>query len=118
MIWHIAVHPDFRRQGIGSQLLKEAEKIAKGKGQNRLEAWTRDDDWVRKWYFKNGFIERESYLHVFIDGGQELNGVIQSNIPQLYPVQVFAHYVGENKEEIRKRFKRVHECCCYEKYLV
>jgi GNAT superfamily N-acetyltransferase len=118
MIWHIAVHPDFHRQGIGSQLFNVAEKIAKDKGLNRLEAWTRDDDWVRRWYAKNGFIERESYLHVYLDGGQELKGIIQSNIRQLYPVQVFAHYVGENKEEIRKRFKRVHECCCYEKYLV
>ena len=44
MIWHVAVHPDYRRRGIGSQLLYEAEKIAKEKGLNRLEAWTRDDN--------------------------------------------------------------------------
>lgn len=29
MIWHIAVHPDFRRKRIGNQLLYEAENIAK-----------------------------------------------------------------------------------------
>ncbi|HDR5105980.1 TPA: GNAT family N-acetyltransferase, partial [Bacillus anthracis] len=44
-----------------------------------------------------------------------IKGVIKSNIDQLYPVQTFAHYTGENKEEIRKQFKRVHDCFCFEK---
>lgn len=115
MIWHVAVHPDYRRRGIGSQLLYEAEKIAKEKGLNRLEAWTRDDKWVNNWYENNKFSNVESYLQVFIDGGDELNGVLKSEIKGLYPVQAFAHYVGEDKENIRKRFKRVHECSCFEK---
>ena len=38
MIWHIAVHPDFRRMKIGNQLLNEAEKLAKELNLNRLEA--------------------------------------------------------------------------------
>ncbi|TXR59148.1 GNAT family N-acetyltransferase, partial [Bacillus sp. AY18-3] len=25
-------------------------------------------------------------------------------------------FTGENKEEIRKQFKRVHDCFCFEKY--
>lgn len=32
MIWHIAIHPDYQRKGIGNKLLKKAEKIAKEKG--------------------------------------------------------------------------------------
>jgi GNAT superfamily N-acetyltransferase len=31
MIWHIAVHPDYQKMGVGHQLLKAAEKRAKGK---------------------------------------------------------------------------------------
>ena len=38
MIWHIAVHPDFRRMKIGNQLLNEAEKLAKELNLNRTEA--------------------------------------------------------------------------------
>ncbi len=115
MIWHIAVHPDFRRRGIGNKLLLEAEKLSIEKGLNRLEAWTRDDKWVNNWYETNGFEKVDSYLQVFIDGGEELNGVFQCEISKLYPVQAFAHYVGNEKEKIRERFNRVHDCYCYVK---
>ena len=117
MIWHIAVHPDFRKRRIGHQLLLEAEKLSIEKGLNRLEAWTRDDKWVNNWYEKNGFEKVDSYLQVFIDGGDELNGVLNCEIPKLYPVQAYAHYVGDDKEIIREKFKRVHDCYCYEKKL-
>lgn len=115
MIWHIAVHPDHRRKGIGSQLLYEAEKIAKEKGLNRLEAWTRDDQWVNNWYKNNRFEHVESYLQVFMDGEDELKEIMMSEISGLYPIQTYAHYVGEDKDTIRKKFKRVHECICFEK---
>ncbi|PFD41989.1 GNAT family N-acetyltransferase [Bacillus cereus] len=116
MIWHIAVHPDFRRRRIGNQLLYEAEKLAKKLNLNRLEAWTRDDLWVQQWYGNNDFVNVDSYLHVYSDHTDEIKDVINSNIKQLYPVQTFAHYTGENKEEIRKQLKRVHDCVCFEKY--
>lgn len=115
MIWHVAVHPDYREKGIGIQLLYEAEKIAKAKGLNRFEAWTRDDEWVNQWYNKNGFENVDSYLHVYLDGGDEQKGALKSEIPSLYPVHTFAHYVGEEKDAIKTKFKRVHECICYEK---
>lgn len=118
MIWHIAVHPDFRRKGIGTLLLKKAEQLSKEKQLNRLEAWTRDDDWVNNWYKKNGFLNVESYLHVYLDGREELSGYIKSEVPELYPVHTFAHYVGTEKENIKEKFNRVHECICFEKKLV
>jgi len=55
MIWHIAVHPDYRRKGLGNLLLKRGEVEARKKNLNRLEAWTRDDKWVHAWYKKNKF---------------------------------------------------------------
>ncbi|MGE7602497.1 GNAT family N-acetyltransferase [Peribacillus sp. NPDC097675] len=117
MIWHIAVHPDFRRKGIGTQLLKAAEIIAITKGLNRFEAWTRDDEWVNNWYVNSGFKKVESYLQVFIEGNSELKGAIKSELPDLFPIQAFAHYIGEENEQIKKKFKRVYECNCYEKML-
>ncbi len=100
---------------IGNQLLKEAEKLANERNLNRLEAWTRDNPWVHGLYENNGFVKVDSYLHVYSDHTDEIKGVMKSNIDQLYPIQTFAHYTGENKEEIRKQFKRVHNCFCFEK---
>ncbi|WNS46929.1 GNAT family N-acetyltransferase [Paenibacillus sp. MMS20-IR301] len=116
MLWHIAVHPDYRRQGTGNQLLAAAEVMSREKGLNRLEAWTRDDLWVRNWYGRNQFIQADSYLHVYLEGDEEIEGTISSNLPRLRPVYTFAHYTGPDREAVRSRFKRVHECICYEKY--
>ncbi|WP_100011247.1 GNAT family N-acetyltransferase [Lentibacillus sediminis] len=115
MIWHIAVHPDFQRKGIGKQLLAEAETIAKEKKLDYLEAWTRDDQWVRDWYEKNGFAKGYSYLQVHMEG-EEL-GQLQGRIPGMRPVEAWAHYTGEKAEEVKTAFSRVYECCCYHKNL-
>lgn len=117
MIWHIAVHPDYQRKGIGDKLLSEAEQTAKDLGLHYFEAWTRDDKWVNKWYENNHFKNVQSYLHVFMDGSEELNGVMKCEMDRLHPVQAFAHYVGDEKEKVKRTFKRVHECICYEKRL-
>lgn len=116
MIWHIAIHPDYKGKGIGVKLLKEVEKIALEKGLNRLEAWTRDDEWVNRWYEKNGFNQVGSYLHVYIEGS-EMKNPITSHVENLLPVQTFAHYVGVDKQSIKEKYARVHDCFCYVKKL-
>ena len=116
MIWHIAVHPDYYRQGIGEQLLQEAEKRAIYFGLNRFEAWTRDDWWVRKWYEKMLFNKVESYYHIYFEGN-EMDNRLQTTIPNLHLVNAFTHYVGEEIEQFKTTNKRIHECVCYEKYL-
>jgi GNAT superfamily N-acetyltransferase len=117
MIWHIAVHPDFQRRGIGSALLEEAARLSRKLGLNRMEAWTRDDRWVRSWYENNGFVQKESYLHVYMEGDAELKGDVSAGLKDLYPMQVFAHYTGGDADGVKNSFKRVHECVCYEKEL-
>ncbi|RYL86849.1 GNAT family N-acetyltransferase [Sporolactobacillus sp. THM19-2] len=109
MIWHLAVHPDFQRQGIGAKLLAAVEASLKKLGIFELEAWTRDDPWVNDWYRKNGFIKVSSYLHVCIEA-EEVRRAVHSSIAGLRPLGVFAYYSGDNTEKIRKAFHRVHEC--------
>ena len=116
MIWHVATHPDYQRSGIGTILLEKAESIAKEKGLTYLEAWTRDDDWVNAWYRKNGFVTSYSYLHVFLEG-EEVKDVVKKVDPYFNVGQAFAHYTGNEKEHVKTKFDRVHECFCYEKIL-
>lgn len=73
MIWHIAVHPDFSRCGVGQQLLYAAETKARRVNLNRFEAWTRDDLWVQNWYKKMNFNIVDSYYHVYFEGNESSN---------------------------------------------
>lgn len=116
MIWHLAVHPDYRRKGIASLLLSETESEAKKIGLNRFEAWTRDDDWVNRWYLSKGFKLTDSYLHVYAEGKDEIKISFSSETEKLNLVYAFAHYTGKDRESIRTKFRRVHECFCYEKF--
>ncbi|MCS1392676.1 GNAT family N-acetyltransferase [Lysinibacillus boronitolerans] len=113
MIWHIAVHPDFSRRGIGQQLLYTAENKARRMKLNRFEAWTRDDLWVQNWYEKMNFNIVDSYYHVYFEGN-EMDHRIQSNMPNLYLVNAFTHYVGKDIHQFTNN-KRIHQCVCFEK---
>lgn len=114
MIWHIAVHPDFSRRGIGKDLLNTAEAKAIELGLNRFEAWTRDDKWVQNWYNNMKFEQVDSYYHLYFEGN-EMNTIIQSTTPGLHIVNAFAHYVGNDILRFKETNNRVHECVCYEK---
>ncbi|NLY85415.1 MAG: GNAT family N-acetyltransferase [Tissierellia bacterium] len=113
VIWHLAVLPEYRNRGIATQLLNRAIEILKEKDIKRIEAWTRDDKWVNDWYLSRGFRLKEEYLHVYGDR-KECNEIASPKIKDLSICNFFAHYLGENKDEIKNKFKRVHECRMYE----
>jgi GNAT superfamily N-acetyltransferase len=112
MIWHLATHPDHQRRGIAGALLEEAERQSRSRGLERLEAWTRDDTHVQRWYATHGFVQIDSYLHVYLerDDLREFDG-------ELRLVKAFAHYTGDRRDEIRARYERVHDDVLYEKLL-
>lgn len=117
MIWHVAVHPDHRRKGIARTLLQRAIAIAKKKKIRRLEAWTRDDEWVMRWYEAMGFRKKDSYLQVFVENREELTRSLKSQIPHFHVVSAFVHYTGEERDWIKRRFHRVYETVQYELWL-
>ena len=112
MLWHLAVHPDFRRHGIARLLLEKAVKEARNVGLVQLEAWTRDDGQAEKWYLSQGFRKMQTYYHVYIDSDEVTPEIINSQIPQMKPTTVFAHYLGDDKSFL-EQFKRVYCCSRY-----
>ena len=112
MIWHLATHPDYQRQGIASALLQEAERRAREQGLVRLEAWTRDDAHVQRWYENHGFQHIDSYLHVYL-----VRDDLRAFVGQLRLVKAFAHYTGDRPDKIRGQYTRVHDDVLYEKRL-
>jgi GNAT superfamily N-acetyltransferase len=105
-------HPDHQRRGIASALLEEAERRAREHRLVRLEAWTRDDAHVQRWYETHGFTKIDSYLHVYLEREdlRALDG-------ELRLVKAFAHYTGDRPGDIRQRYGRVHDDVLYEKQL-
>jgi ribosomal protein S18 acetylase RimI-like enzyme len=113
MLWHLAVHPDFRRQGIAHALLDRAVEDAKRVGLVRIEAWTRDDGGAEKWYQNQGFRKMHSYFHIYLNSEEITPEVISSQIPHMKPIDIFAHYTGDEKQFL-EQFKRVYPCSRYD----
>jgi ribosomal protein S18 acetylase RimI-like enzyme len=116
MIWHLAVHPDHRRQGVATELLDEAVRRAEGVGLERLEAWTRDDTHVQRWYETHGFALIDGYLHVYLERDEGLGNMVVDG-EELRLVKAFAHYTGDRPDEIKRRFRRTHDDVLYERVL-
>ncbi|HEV8248704.1 MAG TPA: GNAT family N-acetyltransferase [Gaiellaceae bacterium] len=114
MIWHLAVHPDHQRRGIATALLHQTERLAADIDLVRFEAWTRDDEHVRAWYESRGFARVYSYLHVYVEHEEGLRDLFPV-AEGIRPVKLFAHYVGEDRDEVRAHFARVHDCVLYER---
>ncbi len=114
MIWHLAVHPEHQRRGVAAQLLREATTLARTRGLARFEAWTRDDQGTRAWYESMGFELVHSYLHVYVELDEGLRDLFPITADHLRPVKVFAHYVGDDRDGMRRRFARVHDDALYE----
>jgi ribosomal protein S18 acetylase RimI-like enzyme len=113
MIWHLAVHPDHQRRGVATALLQEAGRLGRKRWLERFEAWTRDDPHVQAWYEAHGFTEVDSYLHVYVELDEGLRELFPPTAG-IRPVRLFAHYTGETRDEIKRRFARVHDCVLYE----
>jgi ribosomal protein S18 acetylase RimI-like enzyme len=118
VIWHVAVHPDHRRRGIGTALVDRAVDLARDARLELVQAWTRDDAWVHAWYEACGFRKRYSYLHVYL-GPDEVRSEVTLRTESLRPVLAFAHYTGgpPGEDEVRRRFARTHDDVLFERAL-
>ncbi len=110
VIWNLGVLPEYRNKNIASKLLDIALEIAKEKNIKRLQAWTQDDIAANKWYKKRGFEYIQGYLNVF--GSVKLSSDLVGEILGVRSVNFEAKL--ERKEELQKKFDRVHEVRLYE----
>jgi hypothetical protein len=74
---------------------------------------TRDDLPTQRWYERHGFVQIDSYLHVYL----ERDDLRAFDDGELRLVKAFAHYTRDRRDEIRARYARVHDDVLYEKRL-
>lgn len=51
----VFVDPDARRKGIGNELLRDAEELARLRGFSSVFLWTFPDGWYQDWYYRHGY---------------------------------------------------------------
>ncbi len=106
----IAVHPDWRRRGIGHTLLTHARTRLRANGITTLDAWTRDDADTLAWYTAEGFAHRYRYLHVYAKTSQEMATATRAINPEVRPRAGFFHADAADSDTIRAQYARVHDC--------
>ncbi len=71
-IHNLAVHPAYRRQGIGRSLLSSAIDSAKGQGSNRVTLEVRKSNQAaQQLYHSLGFVERGVRKRYYSDDGED-----------------------------------------------
>jgi ribosomal protein S18 acetylase RimI-like enzyme len=104
----VAVHPDHQRTGVASALLSTALDRLAATSATVLDAWTREDRSALAWYTARGFVETQTYLHVY-SGYKRAAEMVSTALP-LHPVSVFAHATREHEARMRAEFDRVYVC--------
>lgn len=110
MIWHLGVHPDFRKQGIAKALLDKAVQLAKEKELKRLEAWTRDDVFVNDWYTKNEFVLSDEYIHWYFNDHHDdhalLNKILQveGNMKSISRIFGQARQMTDDISQLKRKY--------------
>jgi ribosomal protein S18 acetylase RimI-like enzyme len=105
----VAVHPDHQRAGVASALLSTALERLAATSATVLDAWTREDRSALAWYAASGFVETQTYLHVYSGYNRAAEMVSTAALP-LRPVSVFAHASREQEGRMRAEFDRVYVC--------
>ena len=111
VIWELGVLPEYRNKKTATRLLERAITLAKAKNICRFEAWTQDDIPINYWYKKHNFQYKEGYLNVFADQGK----LVSDEIGKILGVRIVNFEASlDRKDELVKKYKRVHEVRVYE----
>lgn len=109
----VCVDPEYRRFGLATRLLTEVFARLQGTPARTLDAWTREDRAARAWYEAKGFVEEETYIHVYSGYGPANTARLTDRRAPYTPVTVFAHAKREHEEQARAEFDRVYVCRRY-----
>lgn len=105
----ICVHPDHRREGVGTALLGAALRQLPD-SITTLDAWTREDPDTLAWYRSRGFTESDHYLHVYKSWQEPAGEGWSSPAPLSLPLTAYCQSSMEHEAQVRSTFERVYVC--------
>ncbi|MBR7829468.1 GNAT family N-acetyltransferase [Actinospica sp. MGRD01-02] len=106
----LCVHPEYRRLAIATRLLWEGIARLEHTPARILDAWTREDRAALEWYAARGFVEAESFLHVYSGLGAENTARMTEFRAPYRPILIFAAAPREHETKARAEFQRVYVC--------
>ncbi len=120
VLWHMAVLPEYRRQGVAARLWLEAEKRLYGAGIRYCELWTQEDEAANRFYQAMGFRQQpeNTWIRCYArwNNGYEL--MDQEKLGSVYGVEdVIFQAAPARREELSSLCSRIDEVRLYCKNL-
>ncbi len=120
VLWHMAVLPEYRRQGVAAKLWREAEKRLYDAGIRYCELWTQEDEAANRFYQAMGFRQQpeNTWIRCYArwDNGYELMN--QEKLGSVYGVEeVVFQAPPARREELSSLCSRIDEVRLYCKNL-
>lgn len=120
ILWHMAVLPEYRRQGVAAKLWQEAEKQLIAEGITYCELWTQEDEAANRFYRAMGFVQQpqNSWVRCYAKWDDCYELLDKSKIGEIYGAEeVVFQAAPSRKEELSKKCYRIDEVRLYSKKL-
>jgi len=120
VLWHMAVLPEYRRQGVAARLWREAEKRLLDAGVQYCELWTQEDEAANRFYRAMGFAqqEKDTWIRCYARWDACYDMMDKEKLGQVYGMeQVVFQAPLARKEELSSECYRIDEVRLYAKAL-
>lgn len=120
MLWHMAVLPEYRRQGVATRLWREAEKRLIEQGVTYCELWTQEDEAANRFYRAMGFVQQmqNTWIRCYAKRADCYKLPGKSKIGDIYGAEELVFQAAlSRKGELSKICYRIDEVRLYSKIL-
>lgn len=121
VLWHMAVLPEYRRQGIAARLWQEAEKRLVAADVQYCELWTQEDEAANRFYQAMGFKQQteNTWLRCYAQWDDACKLLDQGKIGSIYGAEELVFQAApQRKDELKAICYRMDEVRLYTKMLI
>lgn len=116
IIWHMAVLPEYRKQGIAKKLWEYAKVQLIREGIHYCELWTQEDIAANKFYKSIGFVmdELQTWIRCYAQGKKCFSLLNNDALGNVYgPEELVFDAPIERKDELKELCYRIDEVRLY-----